>query len=65
MIKRFNNKTLDVKEIYVMEKEVLDQSLNMDKIAELMTEANELEDVNDLAWYFIKGAGNRWIIGAY
>lgn len=48
-----------------MEKEVLNQSLNMDKIAELMTEANELEDVNDLAWYFIKGAGNRWIIGAH
>lgn len=48
-----------------MEKEVLDQSLNMDKIAELMTEANELEDVNDLSWYFIKGAGGRWILGAY
>ncbi|MBQ2115534.1 MAG: epipeptide YydF family RiPP [Lachnospiraceae bacterium] len=48
-----------------MEKEVLNQSLNMDKIEELMTEANELEDVNDLAWYFIKGEGSRWIIGAY
>ena len=48
-----------------MEKEVLNQSLNMDKIAELMTEDNELEDVNDLAWYFIKGAGNRWILGAH
>ncbi len=65
MIKRFNNKTLDVKEIRIMEKEVLNQSLNMDKIAELMTEDNELEDVNDLAWYFIKGAGNRWILGAH
>lgn len=37
----------------------------MDKNAELMTEANELEDVNDLAWYFIKGSSNRWIVDAY
>ena len=48
-----------------MEKEVLDEGLNMEEIADLMTEENELEDVNDLAWYFIKGAGSRWIIGAY
>ena len=26
---------------------------------------HELEDVNDLAWYFIKSAENRWIFGAY
>ncbi len=48
-----------------MEKEVLDQNLSVEEVSELMNDENELADVNDLAWYFIKGQGCRWIVGAY
>ena len=49
----------------VEEKNVLNEELNMEKILGLNKECYELDDVNDLAWYFIKGKGSRWIIGAY